>query len=106
VSGISKKAQPLGPVAGSSGTPHSDWACQQLACVTAGAEKGDYRMRPEKPWFRTEGRGFDSRHLHLPACLSVMFKDGVVVELGTYDLTRDRLVLRRERAPGCHEGKP
>src|SRR3569833_2917377 len=24
------------------------------------------RMRPEKPWFGAEGRGFDSRHLHQP----------------------------------------
>jgi hypothetical protein len=32
--------------------------------MTAGAEKSARRLRPEKPWFRTEGPGFDSRHLH------------------------------------------
>lgn len=64
VSGISEKAQPVGPVAGPAGKSHSDWACQQLACMTAGAEKSASRLRPEKPWIVTEGRGFDSRHLH------------------------------------------
>jgi len=33
--------------------------------MTAGAEKSARRLRPEKPWFLAEGRGFDSRHLHL-----------------------------------------
>jgi hypothetical protein len=32
--------------------------------VIAGAEKHHSKLRPEKPWFHTDGRGFDSRHLH------------------------------------------
>jgi hypothetical protein len=32
--------------------------------VSAGAEKTTSRLRPEKPCLGTEGRGFDSRHLH------------------------------------------
>src|SRR4029450_11385958 len=43
---------------------NGDWACLQRVGASAGAEKTPSQLRPEKTWFVTRGRGFDSRHLH------------------------------------------
>jgi hypothetical protein len=71
--------------------------------VTAGAEKLVSRLRPEKPWFDAEGRGFDSRHLHHPGLTRTPLVEGGVEEVREWSAI-DGALLDGEGAVVAFEG--
>src|SRR5688572_4859753 len=55
---------PITPVHGSAGKSHSELSPAPTRSRDRWGRENRSELRPEKPCLGTEGRGFDSRHLH------------------------------------------